>query len=130
MPCRPRLSANSEGGQQVTDEQIEVQAPAIIEEHGCRCGREDLGDAGQVVDGHRRYGWRIGVIGETAYAIKGEDFAVQQDAKGRAGKSVVGDGAFENGVGSSEAFPLTLRGADDAFRNVGGRGMHWWFILN
>ena len=106
MPYRPNLSANSEAGQQVADEQIEVETPAVVEQHRGRGGGHDFGDAGEVVDGHRGDGGRFGVIGEAADAVEGEDFAVEQDAKGRSGKGAVGDGAFQNGIGRSEALSL------------------------
>ena len=126
---RPNLSANSERGQQIADEQIEVEEPTLIEQHGGRGGGEDLGDAGQIVDGHRSYGGRSGVIGEAAHCVESQDFPVEQDAKCRTGKGALSDGTFQNGVSGGEAFSLASCRSEHACRNVGGRRMHLWFIL-
>src|SRR5271168_3395295 len=106
MPYRPNLSANSKGGKHISDEQIEVKSSALMEQHGRRSGREDLGDAGQIVDGHGSYGRRFRVIGEAANAIQSQDFAVERDAEGSAGKSAVGNGGFEHGISRREALSL------------------------
>jgi hypothetical protein len=106
MPYRPRLSANSESGQQVADEQIEVETLAVVEQHRRSGGGHYFGDAGEVENGHWGDDRRVGIIGETAHGIKGEDLAVQEDTKGRSGKSAAGDGAFQDGIGRSEPIPL------------------------
>ena len=104
---RPNLSADSESGQQVADEQIEVKTPAVIEQHHAAAvvaiTLVMLARSNTVIGAT---GGRFRVIGEMPDAVEGEDLAVEKGAKCRSWEGVVGDGAFQDGIGRREALSL------------------------
>ncbi len=53
-------------GQQVAESCFEIEPALLVEEHGDGGGGDDLGEAGDVIEGFCEDGWRAVVVGEAA----------------------------------------------------------------
>ena len=80
-------TAGDKSGQQIAQRLFEIEQAALVEQHGHGCGGDDLGHAGQVVDGLGGNGGRAGFIGEVAQRVLEQDSSPARTPKAQPGKA-------------------------------------------